>query len=350
MAKRNRISITERQIESFHYEPTTPTALLPGMKRTAAYCRVSTLYEEQELSFDSQCEFYRNYIKKAPDMTLVGIYGDQGFSGLQSKQRKEFQRLMADCEAGKIDLILVKSVSRFSRNTVECMECLQRLKALGVGVYFEKEGMSSLDPQTEMILAIYASIAQNESCALSANVRWAKRRKAEMGDPDNMACYGYRMIKCPDGEVKHKWIVHEEEAKRIRLIFQMAYQGYAAREILYAVNQYEEEHGKPANWTIARVYCALDRETYKGDLLTNKIVVLDCVKKKCVKNDGFVDQFYLEQHHDPIVEPDVFDSVQQYRKQGLLNGRNSAMRNRWFQEHPEILARRQNQIGGEEEK
>ena len=246
MAERiNQMKKPIQEGQAFHYEPAVKVSPTPGIKRTAAYCRVSTLYEEQELSFESQKDFYLNYINADSGMMLAGIYGDQGFSGLGSRQRKEFQRLMEDCEAGKIDQILVKSVSRFSRNTSECMKYLHRLKELGIGVFFEKEELNSLDPRMEMILGIYASIAQNESCALSENVRWAKHRMAELGDPDRMARYGYRKEKTGS---QHKWIIHEEEAKRVRLMFQWAYQGYSTAEITRMLNDYETKHGGDPSW------------------------------------------------------------------------------------------------------
>ena len=151
-------------------------------------------------------------------MTLVGIYGDQGFSGLRIDKRKEFQRLIADCEAGKIDLVMVKSISRFSRNTVDCIEYLKRLKKHGVTVLFEKEGLNSMDPQTEMILSIYASMAQSESCSHSENIRWARKRRDEIGDPIRVAPYGYKRVR-KAGESRNQWVVNEPEAKRVRMSF-----------------------------------------------------------------------------------------------------------------------------------
>ena len=135
----------------------------------AAYCRVSTLLDDQDLSYETQEKYYKDIISKDNSMKLVGIYGDHGISGLSAADRPEFQRLIADCDARLIDLVLVKSISRFSRNTVECAEYLERLKQHGVEVRFEKEGLSSLDPRTEMVLSIYSAMAQNESASISDN-------------------------------------------------------------------------------------------------------------------------------------------------------------------------------------
>ena len=324
---------------TFHYEPKEKRSYKKGARRAAAYCRVSTLAEEQELSFETQSVYYKNLIENDPSLELVGIYGDQGFSGLQSAKRKEFQRLIADCEAGKVDVILVKSISRFSRNSIECLEYIRRLKQHNVTVLFEKEGLNSMDSQTEMILSIYASMAQSESCSHSENVRWAKQRRAEMGDPIRITPYGYRSKK-KAGAGFRDWIIKEDEAETIRYIFSLAYQGYATTEIQRKLN----ESGLLADgrkWSLERIRTALNNEAYRGDILTNKSVVLDYLSKKCITNRGQVEQYYIEQHHEPIVSPDIFDTVHEYFKHGFLNSRNTRLRAAWFEEHPEIMQRRE---------
>lgn len=337
--ERNEAYTTANQVETYHYEPEMQPLKKEGVLRTAAYCRVSTLAEEQELSFETQCSYYSEMIQKDPKLILVGIYGDQGFSGLRSKTRKEFQRLMTDCEDGKVDFILVKSLSRFSRNTVECMEYLEHLRKLGIGVFFEKEGLNSLDPQAQMILSIYASIAQNESCNMSENIRWSRRRRAEMGDPLRRGCYGYRIVRKKGGNGRD-WVIQAEEAIRVRQMFQMAYQGYTYLEIVDWLNAYEDQRNSGDRWTPCRVQKALKREAYRGDILTDKMITLDYLRKKAIPNNGLVDQYYVEQHHEPIVDPYVFDTVQEYIRNGYLNARNSLIRAAWFKEHPEILERR----------
>ena len=315
--------------QTLHYEPPLPNAARGGIKRTAAYCRVSTLQEEQELSFETQRDYYLNKIEKAPDMILAGIYADQGFSGLQSKDRREFQRMMRDCEAGKIDLILVKSLSRFSRNAAECIGYLQRLKELGIAVAFEKEGLNSFDREAELLLLIYASIAQNESCVLSQSVCWAKRHSAELGRPAQKTCYGYRIDKSNGGD--KTWRICEPEAQRIRFMFDLASKACTFSEIIRALNDYEVSCGGEPDWTYGRVSAALRREAYRGDLLTNKTVVLDYASKRPVKNTGIIDQFYIEGHHEPIVDAEVYEKVQTYLKANLLSGRHKRQRRRWFE-------------------
>ena len=323
---------------TFHYEPKEKNTHKKDAKRVAAYCRVSTLAEEQELSFETQTQYYSHLIENDPTLELVGVYGDQGFSGLHSDKRKEFQRLIADCETGKVDIVLVKSISRFSRNTIECLDYVQRLKEHNVTILFEKEGLNSMDPKMEMILSIYATMAQNESCSHSGNIRWSKMRRAEMGDPIRGTCYGYRAVKTP-GKTARDWVIVEEEAERVRLIFQLASQGYLPGEILEKVNKLEAARGERL-WTIHRVKGVLRNEAYRGDILTNKTVVLDYVSKKSIRNKGQVTQYYLEAHHPYIVEPELFDTVQDYMNKGYLSARNTLIREAWFKEHPEILERR----------
>ena len=287
--------------------------------RVAAYCRVSTLMEEQELSYESQCAYYENLIESRENMELVGIYGDQGFSGLHAEKRPEFQRLIADCTDGKVDLVMVKSISRFSRNTIDCQSYLKLLKEHGVTVYFEKEGLYSNDPQCELILKLLAAAAQEESNSISQTIKWANEKNCESGYPTRTCCYGYVKAKRHTGE-KHIWVIDEEKAKRIRLMFELADKGQNAREIAKSLREYEEEHGVTARWTASNVRARLQNEAYKGDLLTGKTYTPDILSGKRMKNNGQSPQYYIEEHHEPIVSPVLFDRVQRnikkYRRIG----------------------------------
>ena len=319
--------------ESFHYTPDAARDRAKGKKRAAAYCRVSTLTEEQELSFDAQVRYYTEMIGRDPSLTLVGIYADQGFSGLDMSRRKGFQRMLADCEAGLVDVIFVKSVSRFSRNAADGLAVLKRLNALGIQVLFEKEGLDSSNPATEMILNIYATMAQNESCSQSENIRWALSHNAQMGNPTRNACYGYRIMK-KKGDPFRYWVIHDEEAEVVRQIFSLAWQGYSMGEICARTGMQNQ-----------RIYSILNNEAYKGDLLTNKTLRLDYASKKVIKNTGQRDQIYIEEHHDPIVDPAIFDEVQRYHKDGMLDARSSVIRQNWLASHPELEERRRAAAG-----
>ena len=309
-----------------------------AVKRVAAYARVSTLAEAQEESYETQRNYYADLIEGTDSWELVGIYADQGISGTSASKRPQFMKMLQDARDGKIDLILCKSISRFSRNTVECIEYLNRLKAHGVEVYFEKEGLNSNDPQTSMILSIYASMAQNESCSQSENMRWTRQHQAELGTPICSKCYGYKLVM--NGKRKNKLIIIEEEAKRVRLAFNLAYQGYSITEILNALIQFEQAAGSDYRWIKSRIPFMLSNVVYRGDILTHKYVTLDYLTKKSVKNKGQVDQYYIEQHHEPIIDPKIFDAVQEYKEKGYLNARNVRIREEWFKEQPEVLARR----------
>lgn len=280
-----------------------------GIKQVAAYCRVSTLLEEQELSYESQCAYYESLIGNTPNMELVGVYGDHGFSGLHAKNRPEFQRMVKDCLDGKIDLVMVKSISRFSRNTLECQHYVNLLKEHGVAIHFEREGINSVDPQCELILKLLSAAAQEESNSLSQTIQWAHLKNNESGNPTRVCPYGYRKAPRKPGE-KHIWLVDEEKAERIRLMFELADQGVKAPNIAKAIQEYEKEHGQTARWDGTSVRRKLKNEAYKGDLLTSKTVTPDLLSKKQIKNTGQVPQFYIENHHEPIVSPELFDRVQ----------------------------------------
>lgn len=278
--------------------------------RVAAYCRVSTLMEEQELSYESQCAYYRQLIEANKDMELVGIYGDHGFSGLHAAKRPEFMRMVQDCVDGKIDLVMVKSISRFSRNTIETQEYIKLLKEHEVRIYFEKEKIYSDNPQCDLILKLLSAAAQEESNSVSQTQKWAQEKNNESGYPTRSCCYGYVKAK-RKGNEKHTWLVDEEKAKRIRLMFELADQGFSDKEIVKKLNEYEVNNGSVPNWTILQVNGRLQNEAYKGDLLTGKTFSPDLLSRKRMKNSGQVAQYYIEEHHEAIVSSELFDRVQQ---------------------------------------
>ena len=205
-------------------------------KRVAVYCRVSTEMELQEGSFELQMKYYRELVASRPDMELVDIYGDKGKTGRSIAARPAFQRMLADCEAGCIDLILTKSISRFARNLGECIAALRRLKELGIPVLFEKEGLNSLDAQGELMLSIFAAIAQEESNSISQNMLWANERRNAAGQPHFRPSYGYTKAR---GE--WEWHIDEAQARRVRLAFQLAEQEVSYCDIRQALNAMERE-------------------------------------------------------------------------------------------------------------
>ena len=277
------------------------------IQRVAAYCRVSTLQEEQADSYETQCAYYRRVIAANPKLELVDVYGDHGISGLSTTKRPEFQRMMKDCMDGKIDRIMTKSISRFARNLADCVDCVRALKEKGIPVFFEKEGFGSMDEGCEFILSVLATMAQEEVNNLSQNIRWSLEHRNASGNPSRGARYGYR--KGLDENGKKVWQICEPEAKRVRLAFRMAAQGQTYRMILIALNNMEIRQGSGVCWTHARVYGMLKSEAYIGDILTNKCFKPDYLSKRVVRNTGQRTQYYLEGHHEPIIDRETFEKV-----------------------------------------
>jgi len=266
------------------------------IQRVAAYCRVSTLQEEQADSYVTQCEYYRRIIAANPKLELADVYGDHGISGLSTTKRPEFLRMMKDCMDGKIDRIMTKSISRFARNLADCVDCVRALKEKGIPVFFEKEGFSSTDEGCEFILSMLATMAQEEVNSLSQNIRWSLEHRNASGDPSRVARYGYRRVSDANG--KKVWRIEAREAKRVRLAFQLALQGQCYRMIITALDNMEIKEGSDARWTRARVYGILKSEVYIGDILTNKCYKPDYLSKRVVKNTGQRTQYYIEGHHE----------------------------------------------------
>ncbi len=285
--------------------------------RVAAYCRVSTLSEEQELSYETQCAYYRNLVDSDPALELVGVYGDRGCSGVMMKSRPQFLRMMQDCKDGKIDYVMVKSVSRFARNLADCLECVRALKGMGIPVLFEREGIDTMDDRAEMILSMLAAIAQEESNSLSMNIKWAFEKRQESGIAARRVPYGYRKAAVSDTHGS-EWVIHHHEAKRVHLMFTMAGKGCRYKEILVALRALETKDNQAILWYHDKLYRMLRSEVYKGDVLTTKQYVVDYLSKKQRRNEGQRPQFYIEDHHPPIVEASLFDHVQTLLDSGAL--------------------------------
>lgn len=278
--------------------------------RVAAYCRVSTKLEEQEGSYELQVAHFTEKITANPNMVLVGIYGDNGKSGLRICGRPGLRELMQDCENGKIDLIFTKSISRFARNMADCAELIRDLRQLGIGVIFEKENINSKDSKCDLLLNILAALAQEESHSVSQNTRRAHEQYTMLGRPFGYISYGYYNA----GE--NLWGICEAEAERVRTAFQMASAGCKYPEIVKELNALEHRDESGIIWKQRRVRYLLRNEVYKGDYYSHKNVCL--VPGKSVKNKGFRDRYYIEEHHAPIVAPVLFDRVQEIITRGLL--------------------------------
>lgn len=277
-------------------------------KRVAAYARVSTEQDAQQNSYEAQIEYYKGYILGKPEWEFVAVYSDEGITGTSYKKRDGFMRMIGDAEAGKIDLILTKSISRFARNTVDSLTFTRKLKALGVEVYFEKENISSMDAQAELIFTIMSSVAQEESRSISENVRWGHQRSMEAGKIFVAWSNFLGYEKGQDG-LPH---IVEEEAKIVREIYQLFLDGYTVSAI--AAQLTKEGHQTPRGaerWRSSTVKSILTNEKYKGDARLQKTYVVDFLTKEKRVNNGERKQWYITDSHDAIISPETFELVQQ---------------------------------------
>ena len=287
--------------------PEIPPFVPPKKEKVAAYARVSTSLEEQQTSLAAQDDYYRKKIVENPEWEFAGIYADDGLSGLSYLHREAFNRMLQDCRDGKITMILTKSISRFARNTVDSIKVIRELKALGVGVMFEKENIWTLDSKGEFLLTLMASLAQEESRSISENVRWGHHKRMEDGKYSVAFSrfFGYDQGK--DGG----FVLNEEEAVYVRRIFSLFFQGYSSRAICGIMDK--EGIPTPAGdtgWNVGTVQYMISNEKYKGDALLQKFYVGDFLTKKQLANRGEQPQYYVSGGHAAIIEPDLFDYIQ----------------------------------------
>ena len=286
--------------------PITPTKL-----RVAAYCRVSTGSEEQLNSFKNQVAHYTVYIKSNPEWEYVDTYADEGLSGLKAKKRANFQRLLTDALAHKIDLVVVKSVSRFSRNTLDFLQTIRDLRAVGVGVYFEEQNLNSLDPNNDFILNIHAGIAEQESRNISKNVIWGKekKRKAQIVTYNFNNIFGYRQLKDKQSGDKTVEIV-DEEADIIRDMYFKYLLGFSYKTIAedLMARGIKSPLGSDV-WNISTVKGILENEKYDGNVIMLKYHKEDMHQAYAKKNKEPTQMAY--NNHPPIVSHDIWEAVQE---------------------------------------
>ena len=276
-------------------------------KRVAAYCRVSTDQEMQLNSFEAQTRFYREKIEANPEYELAGIYADEGISGTSTKNRDQFNKMIDDCKANKIDMIITKSISRFARNTLDCLNYVRLLKGLGIGIMFEKEGINTLDSTGETLLTILSSLAQEESLSLSLNSTWGVRRRFEQGKVtiNEKRFLGY------DKDSEGNLIINEKQAVIVKRIYKDFLDGKGTAHI---TRELEEEKIKNWNgtskWYESTIKSILQNEKYKGDAILQKTYTVDFLTKKRVENTGKLPKYYVEESHPAIIEPETWEAVQ----------------------------------------
>ena len=276
-------------------------------KRVAAYCRVSTDSEEQLTSYTIQKKVYTEMIAARPDWELAGIYADEGISGTRADKRPQFQKMIKDCFAGKIDYIVTKSVSRFARNTVDCLEHVRILKNRGIGIFFEEQNIDTLSIDSELYLVIYAGFAQSESESMSKNITWAYRKRFEDGKVlmQYKSMLGYR--KGADGEPE----IVPEEAKIVTRIFDMFLSGQTVRAISEQLRS-EKIHipGKNFSFSHVMVYNILRNEKYCGDSILQKTITVDCISKTRRDNMGEAPMYYVQNSHPAIISRETYHMTQ----------------------------------------
>ena len=276
-------------------------------KKAAGYARVSTDHDEQFTSYTAQVDYYTQFIKSHADWEFVEVYTDEGISGTSTKRREGFNRMVEDALAGKIDIIVTKSVSRFARNTVDSLTTVRKLKEAGVVVFFEKENIWTDDSKGEVLITIMSSLAQEESRSISENVTWGQRKRFADGKVSIPygRFLGYR--KGPDNLPE----IVPEEAEVVRLIYRMFMSGKTPATIAKTLTA--EEILTPAGytkWKPDTVLSILTNEKYKGDALLQKKFTVDFLTKKQKVNEGEVPQYYVENSHPAIIAPTEFDAVQ----------------------------------------
>ncbi len=288
-----------------------PLTHLPSVaarkRRVAGYARVSTDSDEQFTSYEAQVDYYTRFIQSKPEWEFVKVYTDEGISGTNTKRREGFKEMIADALAGKIDLIVTKSVSRFARNTVDSLVTIRKLKENGVECYFEKEGIYTFDGKGELLITIMSSLAQEESRSISENITWGQRKSFS----DGKVHLPYkRFLGYEKGEDGRPAVV-EEEASVVRLIYRLFLEGKTQAGICnYLEGLGIPSPGGKAKWSKTTVTSILQNEKYKGDALLQKKFTVDFLEKKMKPNEGEVPQYYVEGSHPAIIEPDEWDQVQ----------------------------------------
>jgi site-specific DNA recombinase len=276
-------------------------------RRTAGYARVSTDSDEQFTSYEAQIDYYTNYIKSRDDWEFVNVYTDEGLSGTNTKKREGFKRMIEDALAGKIDLIVTKSVSRFARNTVDSLTTVRQLKEKGIEIYFEKENIWTLDSKGELLITIMSSLAQEESRSISENVKWGRRKQFSDGKVSVPFGRFLGYDRGDDGNL----VINEKEAVLVRRIFALFLKGYSPYKIANTLTaEGILSPGKKPKWNAATVRRMLENEKYKGDALLQKSYTVDFLTKKTKLNEGEIPQYYVNNNHEAIIDPAVFDMVQ----------------------------------------
>ena len=281
--------------------------------RVAAYCRVSTDTDEQATSYDMQVEHYTEYIKKNPTWTLAGVYADDGISGTDAKKREEFLRMIDDCMAGKVDMVITKSISRFARNTIDCLKYIRQLKDRNIPVIFEKENINTMDAKGEILITIMASLSKNVKLGLQFRYQQGKVQV------NTNWFLGYTK------DEKGNLIIDPEQAEVVKRIFREYLEGKSCQAIAEGLMKDHIPNGAGRyKWWDSNIYKILQNEKYMGDALLQKTITKDVLTKKRIANDGTINQYYVENSQEAIIPRDIFHEVQaEIARRGTLTSPNN---------------------------
>ncbi len=289
--------------------PAKPEVVLASKHqlRVAAYCRVSTDDEEQLTSYEAQKNYYTDKIMTNKEWTMAGIFADEGITGTSARKRPEFLRMIRQCKQGKIDIVLTKSISRFARNTVDCLNYVRALKELGIAVIFEKENMNTLEIDSEILITMLGAFAQSESESISANVRWGIRQAMKEGKATIQYKYLYGYRKGDDSKPE----IIPDQAEVVRKIYDLFLSCTPVRGIqeYLNANSVPNINGEP-KWARSAIDSILTNEKYCGDVLLQKTYIDDCINKKVKKNTGQLPMYLVQNHHEGIISRETFDAAQ----------------------------------------
>ncbi|MEA4974088.1 MAG: recombinase family protein [Candidatus Metalachnospira sp.] len=308
--------ITTPGVQVLHRKTEQENRKIP-LIRVAAYCRVSTDKESQQSSLETQITSFQEKITLHPGWELAGVYADEGLSGTSTERRVEFQRMISDCEAGKIDYIITKSISRFARNTIDCLKYVRQLKDKGVYIIFDENNIDTASSSSEMLLSILAAVAQEESRSISENLKWSVRKRFAAGIPKWSPTYGYIN---EDGE----YLINEEQAVGVRRIFELYTSGKTLLEIVQILTDEEIPTMQGTNWWPKSLTEVLRNEKYVGDVLMQKSYTVDHLTHRKVKNDMTkVPSYRVTNHHNAIIDRKTFELAQTIL--AMRNRRNGCM-------------------------
>ena len=275
--------------------------------RVAAYCRVSTEQEEQLGSFANQIAYYTDYINEKEEYQLAGIFSDEGISGTGTRKRAGFRSMIAACEAGKVDLVITKSISRFARNTTDCLELVRKLLDLNIYIYFEKENLNTGSMESELMLSILSSLAESESVSISENEKWGIKRRFQNGTfIISYPPYGYDNV---DGEM----VIVPEQAEIVKQIFADTLAGKSTHEIADELNERGVATKKGGHWTPGTINAIIGNEKYTGDVLFQKTYTDSSFNRH--QNRGELDQYLMQDHHEAIISKEEFELANAVLKQ-----------------------------------